>query len=344
MNMKKIIYILALIYFVSVPLMAQTFKSDVSKRGTTAAPFLSVGQGARSIGMGSAFAGTANDVSSIYWNPAGLTKAQGFQMMFDHTMWIANVRYNFLAASFNMQDMGTIGLSIISSDVGDMRVTTVESPDGTGETFTSTDLAISLAYAMQLTDNFSIGFNPKYIYQGIWKMNASAFALDMGVQYVTPFDNAILAMSISNFGTKVQLLGNSNLVLYDLDPYNTGDNGKLPAYLETNQWSLPLNFRVGVSYDPIRSEMHKLTVAVDAQHPSDDYESLNLGAEYAFNNFVFIRGGFKSMFQQDSEESFALGFGIRQALMNNVSVIFDYGYQNFGRFSEIQKFSLSVSF
>lgn len=342
--MKKITYILALIYFVTAPALAQTFKSDVSKRGTTAAPFLSVGQGARSIGMGSAFAGTVNDVSAIYWNPAGLTKAQGIQMMFDHTMWIANVRYNFVAASVNLQDMGAIGLSIISSDVGDMRVTTVESPDGTGETFSATDLAISLAYAMQLTDNFSIGFNPKYIYQGIWKMNASAFALDMGVQYVTPFDGAILAMSISNFGTKVQLLGNSNLVLYDMDPSNTGDNGKLPAYLETNQWSLPLNFRVGVSYDPVRSEMHKLTVAVDAKHPSDDYESLNLGAEYTFDNFVFIRGGFKSMFQQDSEESFALGFGIRQSLMNNVSVIFDYGYQNFGRFSEIQKFSLSVSF
>lgn len=342
--MKNIIAIITLICTVQFTASAQGFKSDVSKRGTTAASFLSIGQGARSTGMGSAFAGIANDVSSIYWNPAGLTKAEGFQMMFDHTLWIASVRYNFVAASFNMGSNGTVGLSIISSDVGDMRVTTVESPDGTGETFTANDLAISLAYAMQLTDNFSIGFNPKFIYQSIWKMNATAFAVDMGVQYVTPFDRAVLAMSISNFGTKVQLLGNSNLVLYDMDPVNTGDNGKLPAYLETNAWSLPLNFRVGVSYDPIRSDMHKLVVAIDAQHPSDDYESLNLGAEYIFDNYLFIRGGYKSLFQQDSEESFTAGFGIKQQLMNNVSILFDYGYQSFGRFSEIQKFSLSVAF
>lgn len=341
--MKFIVTVITLIFTVQFSVTGQGFKSDVSKRGTTAASFLSIGQGARSTGMGSAFAGNANDVSAIYWNPAGLTKAEGFQMMFDHTMWIADVNYNFVAASFNTGN-GIIGLSIISSDVGDMRVTTVESPDGTGETFTATDLAISLAYAMQLTDNFAIGFNPKFIYQSIWKMNATAFALDMGVQYVTPFDRAVLAMSISNFGTKVQLLGNSNLVLFDMDPNNTGDNGKLPAYLETNQWSLPLNFRVGVSYDPIRMDQHKLVVAVDAQHPSDDYESLNIGAEYIFDNYLFIRGGYKSLFQQDSEESFTAGFGIRQSLMNNVSVVFDYGYQSFGRFSEIQKFSLSVVF
>lgn len=61
------------------------------KRGTTAAPFLSIGQGARSVAMGSAFAGAASDVSSIYWNPAGLTKAEGFQTMFDHTIWICKI-------------------------------------------------------------------------------------------------------------------------------------------------------------------------------------------------------------------------------------------------------------
>ncbi len=342
--MKRKIYILIFLAVCANLTFAQTFKSDVSKRGTTAAPFLSIGQGARSTAMGSAFAGAASDVSSIYWNPAGLTKAEGFQMMFDHTIWIADVRYNYLAASYNMGDIGTIGLSFISSNVGEMKVTTIDFPGGTGETFTANDMAISLAYAIQLTDKFSIGFNPKFIYQSIWKMSATAFAIDMGVQYVTPFDDAVLAMSISNFGSKIQLLGNSNLVLHDLDPGSTGNNGKIPAYLETGAWSLPLNFRVGVAYAPIRTDQHKLLVAVDATHPSDDYESVNIGAEYSFNKFLFIRGGYKSLFQQDSEESFTLGFGIKQHLMNNVAVLFDYAYQSFGRFKDIQKFTMSVSF
>lgn len=343
--MKKYLFYFGLIITIlSLNISAQTFKSDVSKRGTTAAPFLTIGQGARSIAMGSAFVGVSNDVSSIYWNPAGLTKAEGVQIMFDHTQWIADIKYNFLAASYNLGDLGTIGVSFLTSNIGEMKVTTIEQPNGTGETFSASDMAISLAYAIQLTDRFSIGFNPKFIYQGIWKMSATAFALDLGVQYVTPFDDAVLAMSISNFGTKMQLLGNSNLVLYDPDPFGTGNNGKIPAYLETNSWSLPLNFRVGISYQPVKIEEHSLLIAVDAAHPSDDYESINIGGEYSYNDFVFIRGGYKSLFLQDSEEKFTLGFGLKQQLLNNVSLRIDYAYQNFGRFSDIQKFTLSVNF
>ncbi len=85
-------------------------------------------------------------------------------------------------------------------------------------------------------------------------------------------------------------------------------------------------------------------IAVDAAHPSDDYESINIGGEYSYNDFVFIRGGYKSLFLQDSEEKFTLGFGLKQQLLNNVSLRIDYAYQNFGRFSDIQKFTLSVNF
>ncbi|KAB2852375.1 MAG: hypothetical protein F9K42_03210 [Ignavibacterium sp.] len=79
-------------------------------------------------------------------------------------------------------------------------------------------------------------------------------------------------------------------------------------------------------------------------HPSDNYESLNFGAEYSYRDFVFIRGGYKSMFLQDSEETFSLGFGLHQQLVGNVSLKLDYAYQDFGRFSDIQKFTLSISF
>ncbi|MFZ2322525.1 MAG: PorV/PorQ family protein [Ignavibacteriaceae bacterium] len=341
-NNVRIIFIL--IILVLPQLFAQGFKSDVSKKGTTAATFLSIGQSARAIGMGSAFVGVVNDVSSIYWNPAGLTKTKGINVLFDHTSWLADIKYNYLAASYNLGDIGTIGFSFTSSDIGEMNVTTIAQPEGTGETFTSTETAISLSYAIQLTDNFSIGISPKFVYESIWRMSANAFAVDLGVQYVTPFDGAILAMSISNFGTSMQLLGTSNLVLHDLDLESTGNNGDVPAYLETDSWSLPLTFRVGVAYNPVHTEMHKITLALDAMHPSDNYESINVGAEYSYNDFVFFRGGYKSLFLDSSEESFSLGFGVKQLLIGNVALLIDYAYQDFGRFSDIQKFTLTVSF
>ena len=154
----------------------------------------------------------------------------------------------------------------------------------------------------------------------------------------------ILAMSISNFGTKMQLEGNSTLILFDEDPFSGGNNDKIPAYLETSEWALPLIFRVGLAYEPIKSEQHSLTLAVDALHPSDNYESMNIGAEYTFMNIFSIRGGYKSLFLEESEESFALGFGLQKQIIGNVTLYFDYAYQDFGRLSDIQKFTFAMSF
>ena len=342
--MKRVLKIVAIIIFFTTFLYPQGFVSDVSKKGTSAAPFLSIGEGAKATAMGSAFVGVADDPSAIYWNPAGLSKLQGVNVIFDHTNWIAGTSYNFVAASYGIGELGTIGFSFTSSNYGDMKVTTIDEPEGTGEVFTANDMAISLAYAVSLTENFSIGFNPKFIYQSIWNMSASAFALDIGVKYKTPFDGAILAMSISNFGTKMQMQGNNSVVLVDLDPLNGGNNNKIPANLSTGEWSLPLSYRVGIAYEPVKTETNRITLAVDALHPSDNYESLNVGGEYTYNDFISVRGGYKSLFLKDSEESFALGFGIKQYLLHNVAIKVDYAYQNFGRLNNIQKFSVGITF
>ncbi len=342
--MKKINLIMIIVALTMSAVYGQGFISSVSKRGTAAAPFLSIPQGARAISMGGAFVGVANDASAIYWNPAGITDVASGNFLFDHTDWIADIKYYFLAGAYNIEGFGVLGFSLTSSDIGDMKVTTIDEPNGTGEIFTATDVAFSVAYALQLTDRFSIGFNPKFIFQSIWRMNASAFAIDMGVKYITPFDNAVLAMSVSNFGTKMQLVGNSNLVLHDLDPRSTGNNGKIPAYLETDEWALPLSFRVGVAYNAFKDDFNQLTVALDAVHPSDNYESVDVGAEYAYDNFIFVRGGYRSLFLTDSEEGLTFGLGVRQNLMNNLSFVFDYAYQEFGRLKNVQKISFGINF
>lgn len=341
--MKTLLKLTMLFFIIVGNTFSQSIK-DVSKKGTVAAPFLSIGQGARATSMGSAYVSLSDDASAVYWNPAGLAKLHGTGAMFDRTAWFADVNYNFVSGYVNLGDAGTIGLSFTSSEYGDMKVTTIDAPNGTGELFSATDAVFALSYAMNLTDNFAIGFTPKIVYQSIWKMSATAIALDLGVQYVTPFDGIVLGMSISNFGTKMRLNGTSNLVLHDLDPTSTGNNGSIPANLQTDDWALPLNFRVGLGYSFHVLDDHKITLALDALHPSDNYESINVGAEYAYNDFLFLRGGYKSLFLSDSEESFALGFGVKQALLNNLAIKLDYAYQNFGRLSNIQKFTVGIVF
>lgn len=340
----KLIYILVLMLLLIQFTQAQLFVSDVSKRGTTAASFLTISQGARAAGMGSAFVAVADDPSAMFWNVAGIARLENRNFLVDHTEWFAGLNYNYVAGTVNLGNFGTLGLSLIASDYGEMGVTTVLEPEGTGESFTVNDIAFSVAWAVNLTDNFSIGFNPKIIHQSVWKMSGLAFAIDMGVIYNTPFDGITLGMSINNFGSKMGLDGQSAIILYDPDKGSTGNNDRIPAELTTDNWDLPLLFRVGLSYKAIDTYDHKLNIALDASHPNNDYESVNVGGEYTFANMVSLRAGYKTLFLKDSEESFTLGVGFRQRIVGNINMQFDYSYADFDRLGNTQKFSVSVKF
>lgn len=341
---SKIIKTFSLLVLFATMMHADDFVTNVSKRGTTAAPFLSIGQGARALSMGGAFVAVADDPSAMYWNPAGIADLTGNRVVFDHTQWIADINYNYFGATINLGSIGTLGLNFTSSSIPEMKVTTVDVPEGTGETFGVTDGVFGVTWAMKLTDKFSIGFNPKYVYQRIARYSASAIALDMGVKYLTPFKGITLGMAITNFGTKMQMGGASAPVLYDPDPLTSGNNGRIPADIRTEQWTLPLNFKVGLAYDVFSNDGNRLLLAVDASHPSDDYESVNVGCEYVIYDFVFLRGGYRSLFLSDSQERYTLGFGIKQALLGNVQFTVDYAYEDMNLLKNVQKFSLGVIF
>jgi hypothetical protein len=293
--------------------------------------------------MGSAFVAVADDWSALYWNPAGIASMRN-GVQFDHTSWFADIGYNYIAGSISLGDIGNLGLSLTSSGIGDMNVTTVDQPDGTGEVFNVSQVAFSVAYAIRLTDNFSIGFNPKYVYERIWKMTAKAFAVDVGVKYKTPFEGFVLGMSIANFGEKMHMTGESATILYDSDPLSAGNNGRIPAEISTDEWSLPLTFRVGLAYQPPLGDVHKITIAVDALHPSDDYESVNVGAEYSFDDVIAVRGGYKSLFLKESQESYTFGVGFKQHIVGNITLMADYCYIRFGKLTNAQKFTLGMGF
>ena len=168
MKIKLLIIIMAL----SVSLFGQ------AKTGSTAAPFLNIGIGPRAIAMGGAFIATADDVSSLYWNPAGAARMNKSGALFSHSKWFADINYNWAGSVINLGDAGVFGVSVTNLDYGDMELTTLSEYEGTGGTFTANDMAIAITYAKNLTDRFSIGGNVKYISQNIWNSAASALAVD----------------------------------------------------------------------------------------------------------------------------------------------------------------------
>lgn len=175
-----------------------------SKVGTTAAPFLGISVGPTASAMGGAFVALGSDASSLYWNPGAISRMGRSQIMGAHTSWLVDTDFNWVGLSIALDADNAIGLSLTQLDYGEEEVTTVQKPDGTGEKWTAQDIAVGLSYARNLTDRFSIGGSLKYISQSIWNESASAFAFDLGLLFLTPFNGLRIGMSISNFGTDMR--------------------------------------------------------------------------------------------------------------------------------------------
>jgi hypothetical protein len=312
--------------------------------GSTAAPFLNIAIGSRAIAMGGAFVATANDLTALYWNPAGVSRIGSHGVQFSHTRWFADITYNWVGGEVSLQDYGSVGLSLLYLDYGKMEVTTLREQDGTGEFFSAHDLALGVTYAYNMTDRFSLGLNLKYITQQIWNSSAEAFAVDVGTLFYSDIYGIRLGAAISNFGTKMQLDGKDLFVLHDIDPGNSGNNDQILTQLRTDAYPLPLMFRVGVAKDFSIGETDRLTFGIDAQHPNDNAEALNVGGEYVFRNVVSLRGGYKSLLTENSEEGLTLGLGLRHEFSQSFIVSFDYAYQDFGILKFTQHFAVSIYF
>ncbi|MBN2091030.1 PorV/PorQ family protein [candidate division KSB1 bacterium] len=324
-------------------LLAQNGQS-VSKVGMTAASFLEIGAGARAIGMGGAFVGTANDASALYWNPGGISRLSRAEVILVHTEWLADLQYEFAGAVLPLNRFGTLGFSLTALHIGEMKVTTIDYPQGTGELFSANDLSLAVSYGISLTDRFSIGFTGKYIHQQIWKESAQGMALDIGTLFITGFHNMRIGASLTNFGTDMRMAGDDLLVYYDLDPNKMGNNERTFAELKTDSWPLPLTFQAGIAIDLLKNEMNQLTLAIDAVHPSDNTESLHIGVEYGLHNWFFLRGGYRDLFLRDTEGGLTLGGGVIARFLGNFQVKVDYAYADFGRLENVHRFSMGIIF
>ncbi len=340
--MKKTVWIIFLWHLCIPAVWAQGGRS-VSNVGTTAAPFLEIGVGARAVAMGGAFVGTADDASALHWNPAGIARLSQVELLFVHTDWLCGLDFDFVGAVLPLGRWGSIGASVTALSMSDMPVRTVEMPEGTGEQFSAGDLALALSYGISLTDRFSIGFSGKYIYQSIWKEHAWGLALDIGTLFTTGFRGMRIGAALRNLGTDMRMQGDDLLIYHDPDPKKLGNNERIFADLKTDAWPLPLTFQVGVAMEALRSPMHGLTFAADALHPSDNTESLHLGCEYAFREMFFLRAGYNNLFLRDGEEGLTLGAGLAVRLVGNRSIRVDYAYADFGRLENAHRISVGGS-
>lgn len=350
LNRTIILFIICLI------ISFTAFAQKPIRVGTTAANFLEIGFGTSGTALGDAQVSMENDVSSLYWNPAGLARLNRSEVMFVTQPWIADMNTSFAAIGIVVPDLGTIGAGLILMDYGEMEVTTMNFQEGTGEIFTPQDMAIYISFARNLAEWFAFGVSGKFVSSNIWHMSATAFAFDFGVLIKTDFfsptgDNVNglnIGMSMSNYGSPLKYDGLDLLNPIDISTGEAGNYRDASGQFRLQEWELPLIFRIGTSIKPIKTDEHEVILSADALHPNNNSESVNLGAQYKLTvptfGKVFLRGGYKALFMEDSQFGLSLGFGVQTDLLFNSGLKVEYSYRDIGVLGNVNSFGVSIQF
>ncbi len=346
-NTHIILTLVALITLLPTLLAADIFP----KVGTAGLQFLKLGVDGRAIGMGEAYTAVSDDISSVYWNPAGLALSRENQIMFSHTNWFADINHEFFAASRNT-DFGALALSISFLHMDYMDITTEEVFGPTGETFSPYNLALGLTYSNQFTDRFSFGFTGKYLRESLgWEAQhtVNGYSIDLGTTYNTGWRNMIIGMALRNFGPDLEYtIDNDGDGLFDEDPFDLIDNdgdGLIDEDREEYPFKLPMNFSLGIAIDLYRSGNNALITSIQLDNCVDRMETWNLGAEYKMGTFA-IRAGHQ--FNYD-EAGLSAGFGWRVPVTFAI-VDIDYAYtymgdlEESGLLSKAQRLSLKIKY
>lgn len=323
------------------------------KVGTSSLQFLKVMPTARATAMGDAYSTLAQGSDAVFWNPAGIAGSSSIEVAGTFIVWLFDSRQSALSSVFPIGDWGIAGLQLQYVDYGDIPVTRADrlefvgsgadyhyNPGLTGETFSPTSYVIGLSFARQLTDKFAAGITAKFVDESLWSesevtvMNPSTgraevvntFArmmlFDFGMQYNTGYRTIRLGVAIQNFGGQVK---------FAQEAY--------PA---------PLTFRIGTAADIVgqnalfaESELTRLTIAYDLFQPNDYAQQMHVGAEFTFNEAVYLRGGYKLFYDNDS---FTAGFGVRQTVVE-IPLGIDYSYGAMGDYlPSVHRISVGVKF
>ncbi len=288
------------------------FPAELWSAGDAGAPgsFLSFGTSARSQAMGSAFTGLSDDVSAIYWNPAGLSRLPRNQLtLFEAPLW-EKTNYLFAGYGHATKKLGTFGIGLISLTSNEFEYRETISSDP--HTFHINQMAFLFGYGRKFFPVLSAGLGFKIVQKRIPvegdNYYGAGFGMDLGLLYHPQdvkgegfFWEQLRRLS---FGVNLQ-----NLVPPKVQMEADGTSRTKETY--------GLNLKFGTSYQ-VRNLMprwrDKLTINVDLEKPYLRGVKFALGGEYWFKNTVAFRLGYGK-----DNLNFGLGFIYRWLQL-------DYGF------------------
>lgn len=328
MKRNTILIFALLIALLPMALTAKPF----GKVGTVGMQFLKLGVDARAIGMGEAYTAVTDDISSVYWNPAGLAPAFQNQVFFSHTNWPADIMQEYVAGTY------TNGVSTFAAygtvlHMDKLKVTDEETFGHTGEYFTNSSMALGGAYAQQFTNKFSAGIGVKYLRENLYEYNVNSVAFDLGSMYNTGWNNIKIGMALKNFGPEIRYrVDDDEDGSVDEDPYDLFDNdgdGLIDEDGPELEVKIPMHFSLGISGDIMRTDTSHWIASLQLDNVIDRMETWNLGTEYKMGN-IFFRAGYQ--FGYDAN---GISAGVGWQVPTSLGIFnIDYAYTDMGYLAE----------
>jgi long-subunit fatty acid transport protein len=323
-------------------ILAAGSASAQTKTGTTIGQFLGVDTSARHAAMGGAGVALGEGIESVYYNPGAIGGLGRLAAQFTHSEYFADINFDYVAAAVPVT-WGTLFVSVTSLNSGEIDVRTVAQPLGTGERYTVSDVALGMGYGRRITDLFTAGAQVNYVRERIWHSTLETVTFSFGTVYTLPVSGVNIGASLSNLGTSGRYNGRDLAIQFDNDPDRYGDNSSLPGEQLTDDFSVPILFRVGATLPRRTGRESTLLISVDAFHPNDNTESVSAGGEWTWKETLALRAGYQHLFQDDSEVGLTLGAGIRTGIGEN-RLRFDYAWTTHENLDETHRTTFAVEF
>ncbi|MDB4107660.1 PorV/PorQ family protein, partial [Bacteroidia bacterium] len=254
-------------------------------------------------GWGWASVSNANGLEAMYTNIGGLAYTQNTEIIFSRTAWLmgSDININTFGFAQNLGGNGVLGVSIMSYDIGDIPITTVEQPDGGLGTYKPTFTNIAAAFSKQFTREISGGVGFKIFSEAITNVKAQGIALDAGIQYITTFkknqklkqEDVKFGVSLKNIGPDARYAGDGlSVKLQNPITENTSTVNQRAA-----KFNLPTLMNISASYDMRLDKndetyFHRLTPAFTFTNNAFSSNQFTIGAEYGYKSLFQLRTGY----------------------------------------------------